>query len=251
MIDGLFFIFACNHRKNLLGFDGPYKENTVKHLTAWQQNVAWKLLELGAIKFGTFKLKLHETHPDAPLSPIYLNLRTPDNPKSGPLTPAIVREIALDLLHVINDDGINTPACVCGVPRAGEPFADVLAEAMELPKDRNIRLGKKESATDRHIDGILSGSYRPGDHVLLVDDLITKAGSKIEAINVLREHGLVVRDVVVLIDREQGGQKELEAAGCQLHAAFTLTKLLDFYMFAEAIRPNIRDAVVAYLRDNP
>src|SRR3989344_4810594 len=37
-----------------------------------------------------FKLKLHEKNPLAPLSPFYLNLRTPDNPKPGPLTPEVV-----------------------------------------------------------------------------------------------------------------------------------------------------------------
>jgi len=40
-----------------------------------------------------FLLKLHEKDPDAPLSPVYFNLRTPGNPKPGLLVPAIV-EIA-------------------------------------------------------------------------------------------------------------------------------------------------------------
>ncbi len=30
-----------------------------------------------------FKLKLHETNPDEPRSPIFLNIRTPNNPKPG------------------------------------------------------------------------------------------------------------------------------------------------------------------------
>ncbi len=223
----------------------------MKHLTVWQQKVAWSLLELGAIKFGEFKLKLHQTHPDAPLSPIYLNLRTPDNPKPGPLTPQVVREIALDLLHIANEEGLDTPSCICGIPRAGEPFADVLVEAMDLPSNRLIRLGKKEAGDHRSVDGIRSGTFRPGDHVLLVDDLITKADSKIEAISVLRHAGLVVKDVLVLVDREQGGCAELEAIGPTLHAAFTITQLLDYYMFSEAIRPEMRDRVVTYLRENP
>ncbi|MEI4914016.1 hypothetical protein Q8G39_28620, partial [Klebsiella pneumoniae] len=33
------------------------------------------LLACGAVKFGAFRLKLHEREPDAPLSPIYVDLR--------------------------------------------------------------------------------------------------------------------------------------------------------------------------------
>ena len=39
------------------------------------QQVADTLFDLGVIKFGAFRLKLHEKNPDAPLSPIYVNLR--------------------------------------------------------------------------------------------------------------------------------------------------------------------------------
>ena len=73
-----------------------------------QRQLAQALLEVGAIltaesdhplvitRDGSdgpergFRLKLHEKTPLAPLSPIYLNLRTPDNPKPGPLTLEIV-----------------------------------------------------------------------------------------------------------------------------------------------------------------
>ena len=55
--------------------------------------LADELFDLGAIQFGNFKLKLHEKNPNAPLSPIYLNLRTPDNPKPGNLTLKIVAQI--------------------------------------------------------------------------------------------------------------------------------------------------------------
>ena len=57
---------------------------------------------------------------------------------------------------------------------------------------------------------------------MVLDDLITTGGSKIEAIAPLAEAGLVVKDVVVLVDREQGGAEELAARGLRLHAALTL-----------------------------
>jgi orotate phosphoribosyltransferase len=42
----------------------------------------------------------------------------------------------------------------------------------------------------------------------------------------LQNEGLVVKDVVVLIDREQGGEAHLAKNGLALHAAFKLSHLL-------------------------
>ena len=44
-------------------------------LTPKQRAFADGLLASGAVKFGAFRLKLHETQPDAPLSPMYVDLR--------------------------------------------------------------------------------------------------------------------------------------------------------------------------------
>ena len=59
--------------------------------------------------------------------------------------------------------------------------------------------------------------------------MVTQADSKLDAISALESSGLVVRDIVVLVDREQGGAKQLADAGYRLHAAFKFSKLLDYY----------------------
>ena len=46
----------------------------------------------------------------------------------------------------------------------------------------------------------------------MLDDLVTTGGSKLEALAPLLDAGLKVKDVVVLVDREQGGKAELAAA---------------------------------------
>ena len=63
--------------------------------------------------------------------------------------------------------------------------------------------------------------------MVVLDDLVTTGGSKLEAMAPLLEAGLKVKDVVVLVDREQGGAEELAAHGLSLHAALTLSQLLD------------------------
>ena len=75
----------------------------------------------------------------------------------------------------------------------------------------------------------IEGLYRPGERVVLLDDLATTGGSKIEAAEKLRAAGLIVEDVVVLIDRQSGAREELARHGLRLHAAFTLSDLLAFW----------------------
>jgi uridine monophosphate synthetase len=87
------------------------------------------------------------------------------------------------------------------------------------------RKDEKKHGTTARIDG----AFIPGQKVLLVDDLITNAGSKLETISVLEENKLHVAGVVVLVDREQGGGAELQKGGYEFRTAFRLTELLEFY----------------------
>jgi orotate phosphoribosyltransferase len=194
--------------------------------------VADQLFEVGAVRFGAFRLKLHETQPEAPLSPIYLNLRTPDNPKPGPLTPELVEEVAdllYGLLHMT--EGLDF-RYVAGIPNAGEPIADALMKRLaSWSRVTQIRLYKEETEDLRRIAGLLKGDWDLPGKVLLVDDLITQADSKLEAVSVLESNGMEVRDLLVLVDREQGGSEWLrDEESIRVISAFTLSQLLDHYV---------------------
>ncbi len=211
--------------------------------------VADQLFEVGAIKFGAFRLKLHEIQPDAPLSPIYLNLRTPDNPKPGPLTPELIEQIA-DLLYgmIHLNKGLDF-RYVAGIPNAGEPLADALMKRLVSWSPVNqIRLYKEESADLRRIAGLLEGNWDLPGKVLLVDDLITQADSKIEAVSILELAGMEVRDLLVLVDREQGGSEWLtDEEGIRVISAFTLSQLLDHYIETGKIDREKADEVKLYV----
>lgn len=218
-------------------------------LTETQMRLADALFDVGAIKFGEFRLKLHETSPDAPLSPIYLNLRTPENPKSGPLTPEIVDMVGIELLWIVCAQDLH-PRHICGIPNAGDPFAANLAQKMHAFPVRLLTLTKSGDAANRRVTAIAGGEYEHGERVILIDDLITRADSKFEALDVVERHGLVARDVVVLVDREQGGRQELETKGYVLHAAFTLSQLVAYYAQTSKICPRMRDKVARYVAEN-
>ncbi|MEX0788026.1 MAG: hypothetical protein WD040_04425, partial [Anaerolineales bacterium] len=61
---------------------------------------------------------------------------------------------------------------------------------------------------------------------------------KIEAAERLREAGLEVQDVVVLVDRQSGADASLKTAGLRLHSVFTLGDLLVKWERAGVIPPD-------------
>ena len=59
--------------------------------------------------------------------------------------------------------------------------------------------------------------------------------------------GLKVTDVVVLVDREQGGKAELARHGLALHAALTLSQVLDCLVRHGRVSDSVRADVHAAL----
>jgi uridine monophosphate synthetase len=81
----------------------------------------------------------------------------------------------------------------------------------------------KSYGTSQRIEGV----YQAGHIVVLIEDVITTGGSLVNTIQTLERAELVVKDVIVLVDREQGGRERLKAAGYELHAILTLRFILD------------------------
>lgn len=213
-------------------------------------DLARRLFNIGAVKFGAFRLKLHETHPDAPLSPIYFNLRTADNPKPGPLGAEELKIIGAALSDCIESHYPDRLAFdgLCPVPNAGDPLVDAMNQYHANHPMPVIRLRKAGTTDHRRVVGVAdAGLLELGSVVLVVDDLITGADSKLEAINVLELEGFCVEDVLVLIDREQGGREQLAQKGYMLHTVFTLSALLDFYVEEKLLDPTKREEIAQYL----
>jgi orotate phosphoribosyltransferase len=185
-------------------------------MTERQRAFADGLLATSAVQFGAFRLKLHERQPDAPLAPIYVNLRVLQSfPDAMDATVEALREL-------IEARALRFTR-LAGIPMAATPLTAVLSHVTRMPM-----LTPREPKT-HGLAGAIDGAYTPGETVLVIDDLVTHADSKLEAIAVLESAGLVVHDVAVLVDREQGGAAQLAAAGYTLHTAVTLHQLLDYW----------------------
>jgi orotate phosphoribosyltransferase len=86
-----------------------------------------------------------------------------------------------------------------------------------------VRKAEKTHGTGRRIEGFL----KPGANVVIVDDVCTTGGSTITAIEATREAGMNVAGVLCLVDREQGGRANIEAAipGVPFYSVFTATDI--------------------------
>lgn len=192
------------------------------------------LLAFGCIKFA---------EPDQPFilksglpSPVYIDLR---QLVSDPALLAQVTRAYLPLISALQFDRL------AALPYAALPIGTAISLQSGLPLVYP-RKEVKSYGTKAEIEG----SYQPGERVVVIDDLTTTGGSKFEAIEKLTSAGLQVTDVVVLIDRQSGAAKALAEAGFQLHPVFTLTQLLDYWEWKEAVSRAQIEAVREFLAKN-
>jgi len=165
-----------------------------------------QLHEIGCIQFGKF------TMASGLSSPIYIDLR---RVMAKPVLLKKVAQAYSGLIHTIDFD------LLAAVPYA----ALTIGTAVSLAIDKPLIYPRKHTKTHgarREVEGVFS----PGDKSLIIEDLVTKGGSVLQAIEVLEKVGVTVTDVAVLIDREQGGRERLDNRGYKLHAYFTLSELV-------------------------
>ncbi len=164
-----------------------------------------KLKDLGCIKFGQFTLK------SGIVSPYYIDLR-PTISK-----PELLIEIADLIWEKVKHLSFDL---ICGVPYTALPFATALSLRQNIPMVLK-RKEKKEYGTKKMVEGI----FEKGQKCLIVEDVITSGQSILETATDLENEGLVIEDIVVLIDREQGGKELIESKNYRLHPIYSLSGL--------------------------
>lgn len=198
----------------------------------FRRRVALAIFNDKGIEFGAFRLKSHKRWPEAPLSPIFVNLRLAGSSQTheGKLTAGTVDLIGRLMVARYGELITKLPDSIIGIPDAGEPIVDaILKHLPEAARVKRLRLAKIGTG-DRRVIVLKEGeTYPPRTKVLLVDDLITRADTKIEAAAALQRAGLAADTCLVIVDREQGGPEEAKVAGFTVVSLFTISSLLSLY----------------------
>jgi len=171
------------------------------------------ILRKNSLKFGEFTLSSGQK------SDYYIDARLTT------LDPGGARRIGRILYARIRELGLD-PHAIGGLTMGADPIALAVAlesEASGAPIQAIVvRKATKGHGTKRRVEG----NFRPGDRVVVVEDVGSTGASALEAIRAVREAGGEVLFVFVLVDRMMGAIAAIEAVGASVEALFRIDEFL-------------------------
>lgn len=147
-----------------------------------------------------------------------------------------IASIYADMLTTLSFDRL------AGIPYAALPITAAVALEMNEPW-----IFPRKEVKEHGTHKLIEGKYLKGDKIAVLDDVITKGDSKLEALRPLKKAGLEIKDIVVLIDYEKGGGKLLEAEGYKLHAAITMKEIVNLLLDEKIIDKQRYDIINTFL----
>ncbi len=189
----------------------------------WLAKALW---DLGAVQFGDFTVGRTTLH-----SPVYVNLRLLiSNPRALQRAGRVIHQDVQTLQRMLNPR-VQPFQRVSGILFGGLQLAMAHSLASKVPLIY-IHPAKERNGARAFVEG----KYERGETVLLVDDLITSGGNVIETAAFLQiEAGLTVKDVVVLLDRQEGARERLQKHGYNLISILGLETMLNYLMASRRI----------------
>jgi len=191
------------------------------------------LYNSGCLKFGSFRIKSGAS------SPYYIELACL---LSSPKAVCTVADIAADEIKEI------------AASARVDKLASIELKGALLLANIGCRTGlsctvvRKEEKTYGATGRIAGADVARGEHILFFDDVVSEGLSKLEGIKSLEQLGAKVENIMVVVDREQGGRENLENAGYNVHALARISEFVDFLFSNTHISKEQADAVLNYIK---
>ncbi len=201
-----------------------------KRSVTMNEKVAKALADANVVRFGKFTLA------SGIESPIYINLRV------LPSYPESMKIVSEELSKLVKK---MKPDVVAGAETAGIPLSTAISLKTGIPMIY-VRKRPKTYGTMDLVEGILE----KGKKVVLVDDMATNAYSKLKFVEGIKHAGGIIEDVVIVLDREQGGIEALGKENIKLHSLITLKELLDYMKDNNMIDDGKLNEILLYLKQN-
>jgi len=195
--------------------------------------VADALYRSGCLKFGNFRIK------SGALSPYYIDLACL---LSSPKDLCNIAEVAADeIREIMKTEKIDKLA---SIELKGALLLPSIACKVNLPCTVVRKEEKAYGVTGR----IAGAEVVKGESILFFDDVVSAGLSKLEGIKPLEELEAHVKNVMVVVDREQGGKENLEKLGYKVHALAKVSELVNSLFQSKHISQEQRDAVLNYIK---
>jgi len=179
------------------------------------------------IRFGNFTLASGKN------SSYYVDLRL------IPSYPHQFRKMIKNLQSlIVEKTGLDDFDCLASVPTGGLVVTSALAIEIVKPLIY-VRSKPKEHGTTKSIEGKISAGMK----VVMVDDVMTTGTSVLNGINQLKEAGLLVSDLYVIINRLEGGDKTLSDIGVQTHQLTDILEITDILFQEKLINKEIFEKI--------
>jgi orotate phosphoribosyltransferase len=119
------------------------------------------------------------------------------------------------------------PDAVGGLTLGADPVAFAISrhsvETNHLIRAFSVRKEAKTHGTGNRIEG----PFKPGDRVVVAEDVITTGKSALQAIDAITEAGGKIVGVIAIVDREDGGREAIAQKGYEVAALTTISQLLN------------------------
>ena len=140
------------------------------------------------------------------------------------------------------------PECgqVIGTSTAGIPHGAIVAHLLGLPMGY-VRANAKDHGRNNQIEG----KCTPGTKVVVIEDLISTAGSVIEVVNVLRENDVEVLGIASIFTYGlKKADDRLKQANVINHSSSNFKTLIDVALESGYVKPSDKERLLKFI-DNP
>lgn len=191
------------------------------------------LYNSGCLKFGSFRIK------SGALSPYYIDIACLlSSPKD---LCTVINIAAYDIKRIAASAKIDKLA---SIELKGVLLLASIGYSTGLP----CTVVRKEDKTYGTTGRIAGANVKRGERILFFDDVVSEGLSKLEDIKPLERMGAKVEDIMVVVDREQGGTENLENAGYKVHALAKVSDIVQALLQNKRISKKQAETIIDYVK---